>query len=123
MTASAAIFLVLLEIKHFLFDFVFQTSYQLRHKGIYGHPGGLLHSGLHVLGTAVALLIVAAPAGLAAAVLAAEFVVHYHIDWAKEYVGRRAGIKDGAWFWRMIGMDQLLHQLTYVAIAAVLFLR
>jgi hypothetical protein len=123
MTASAAIFLVLLEIKHFLFDFVFQTSYQLRHKGIYGHPGGLLHSGLHVLGTAVALLIVAAPAGLAAAVLAAEFVVHYHIAWAKEYVGRTAGIKDGAWFWRMIGLDQLLHQLTYVAIAAVLFLR
>jgi hypothetical protein len=80
MTMAAVVLLAFMEVKHFLFDFVFQTPYQLKHKGVYGHPGGLLHSGLHVLGTAAALAAVAAPAGLtaglAAAILAAEFVVH-----------------------------------------------
>ena len=120
-TIWAAVFLAMLEIKHFLFDFVFQTPYQLKNKGTYGHPGGLLHAGLHVLGTLIALIVIGAPAGLAVAILVAEFVVHYHLDWAKEYVGRRSGVTGGAFFWRLIGFDQLMHQLTYVAIFAVLF--
>lgn len=123
MTIWVVILLAMLEVKHFLFDFVFQTPYQLKHKGIYGHPGGLLHSGLHVLGTAVALAVVGTPIVLAAAVLAAEFVLHYHLDWMKEYESRRRAANIGdASFWRMIGLDQLMHQLTYVAILAVVFI-
>lgn len=122
MTIWAPIFLVLLEIKHFLFDFVFQTPYQLKNKGFYGHPGGLLHAGLHVGGTFLALLVIAPPLLLGAAILVAEFVLHYHIDWMKEYIGRRTGNGDTALFWRMIGLDQLLHQLTYIALFTMLFI-
>lgn len=117
MTGWALLFLILLEVKHFLFDFVFQTPYQIRNKGTYGHPGGLLHSGLHVAGTAAALAVVSPPAGLFAAILVGEFVVHYHVDWGKEQIMRRHGTTGDAFFWRLTGFDQLLHQITYVAIA------
>lgn len=119
MTIWAPILLAMLEVKHFLFDFVFQTPYQLKNKGIYGHPGGVLHSGLHVCGTLVALLAVAAPVLPSAAILVAEFVVHYHLDWAKEQITRRVGSSKAAFFWGMIGLDQLMHHLTYVAIFTV----
>lgn len=123
MSGAALLLLVALEFKHFLFDFVFQSLYQVRNKGTYGHPGGLLHSGLHVLGTAAALVLVGPPPGVAAVILAGEFVVHYHVDWGKEQVMRRRGGMQDAFFWRMMGLDQFLHQLTYVAITAILFLR
>lgn len=120
MTIWAPFLLAMLEVKHFLFDFVFQTPYQLKNKGIYGHPGGLLHSGLHVCGTLAALLVVAAPVLPSAAILIAEFVVHYHLDWAKDQITRRVGSSKPAFFWGMIGLDQLMHHLTYVAIFTVL---
>lgn len=122
MSGAALLLLVALEVKHFLFDFVFQSLYQVRNKGTYGHPGGLVHSGLHVLGTAAALALVAPRLGLAVAILVGEFVIHYHVDWGKEQIMRRRGGVQDAFFWRMMGLDQFLHQLTYVAIMAILFL-
>lgn len=118
---SIALF-ALLEIKHFLFDFVFQTPYQLKNKGRYGHPGGILHAGLHGAGTAIVLLILAIPWPVLIGISIAEILFHYHLDWAKERIVRRAGRVNDAFFWRMIGLDQLLHQLSYIGIAAFLFL-
>ena len=43
--------MVLLQMKHFAVDFLLQTRYQWENKGTYLHPGGLLHAGLHGLGT------------------------------------------------------------------------
>ncbi|HVW54574.1 MAG TPA: DUF3307 domain-containing protein [Rhizobiaceae bacterium] len=120
MTNSTALLLILLQVKHFIFDFVFQTPYQLKNKGIYGHPGGILHSGLHVAGTGVILVALGVTPTLIAAILVGEFLVHYHIDWGKEQITRRTGVTRGAAFWRMIGLDQLLHQFTYIAIAFAL---
>ena len=120
MTSSAVLLLFLLMVKHFLFDFIFQTSYQLKNKGTYGHPGGILHSGLHVVGTALVLLFVMPAAAIWAAILVGEFVVHYHIDWCKEQITRRWAKANGVFFWWMIGLDQLLHYLTYLAITAIL---
>ena len=122
MSGAALLLLTMLEVKHLLFDFVFQSLYHVRNKGTYGHPGGLAHSGLHVLGTSAALALVAPRLSLAVAILAGEFVIHYHVDWGKEQIMRRRdGVQD-AFFWRMMGLDQFLHQLTYVAIVAILFL-
>jgi hypothetical protein len=58
---------------------------------------------------------------LGAAIIVAEFVVHYHIDWLKEQVMKRTGWQtaDNGYWWAL-GGDQLLHQLSYVAIAGVL---
>lgn len=121
MSDSAVLLLLLLQLKHFLFDFVLQTPYQLKNKGAYGHPGGVLHSGLHAAATALILLVLATPVALLIAIVVGEFLVHYHIDWGKEQITRRKGTGQNAFFWRMIGLDQLLHQLTYIAIAAILY--
>jgi hypothetical protein len=113
--------LFVLEVKHFIFDYPLQTPYQLKNKATYGHPGGLLHAALHVLGTSAAFLIVQPGLGVGLAILAGEFLVHYHLDWGKGQIMKRSGltVKDGPYWWA-IGVDQLLHQLTYLAIAAVM---
>ena len=66
------------------------------------------------------LLPFSVPTGTLFAILLAEYVVHYHIDWAKEQLVRRFDWRDGARFWNAIGFDQLLHGLTYLAITAYL---
>ena len=111
----------LLLAKHFLFDFVFQTRFQLANKHIYGHPGGLAHAALHVLGTSAVFLIARPSWPVGAAILAVEFLAHYHIDWTKELILRRTqwGYADGR-YWAVFGGDQLIHGLGYVAIAWVL---
>jgi hypothetical protein len=104
-------------LKHFIIDFPLQKEYQWKNKGTYGHPGGILHAGLHGLGT---LLVLGWCTVLPFAVIMALFdaVVHYHIDWAKMNLNAKKG-----WgpltheqFWTLLGVDQLLHWLTYVLI-------
>ena len=73
--------IALLLTKHFVVDFPLQHSYQYLNKGTYGHPGGLLHSGLHGVGTYLCLLWWAPLAALYLAI--ADAAIHYHIDWAK----------------------------------------
>lgn len=119
--ALIAVFLILI-IKHFVCDYPLQTPYMLKNKGTYGHPGGILHSAIHALGTTVAFFVITPTLLVGLAIMAGEFVAHYHIDWSKENVIRRMGwtAKDGN-FWLALGTDQLAHHLTYVAIAAVLW--
>jgi len=116
MTSAAIALLALLLVKHFFCDFVLQTKWQVHQKGIYGAPGGLVHSGIHVAGTLVALIAVMTPIAVIVTVLIAEYVIHYHIDWGKEQLVRHFDWREGARFWNAIGFDQLLHGLTYVAI-------
>lgn len=123
---SAAVLLAALAylaVKHWIADFVLQTDKQRREKGIYGAAGGLTHSGTHAALTAPVFAILSVPVAGAAAILLAEFVVHYHIDWAKEQaVHRYRWTTNDAAFWHAFGFDQLLHALTYLAIvAAALF--
>jgi NAD(P)-dependent dehydrogenase (short-subunit alcohol dehydrogenase family) len=85
-------------------------------------PAGLTHAAIHVALTPLAYLLLA-PASLlvAGAIAVGEFVVHYHIDWLKEQATRRNGLTpQDSCFWHVLGTDQLLHGLTYVAIVAVL---
>ena len=107
-TALALQALVVLQLKHFLCDFCLQTPYQVRTKGIYGHFGGFIHSGLHILGTIPALLILGARAEAIAIILAVEFVIHYHADWAKSAIDKRYqwGMTDQR-YWILFGTDQL----------------
>jgi hypothetical protein len=91
-------------------------------KGSYAHPGGIIHSAIHVALTPVVYLLLA-PASLLLAVGIAlgEFVVHYHIDWLKEQINRRNGwtVRDRG-FWYALGTDQLVHGLTYLLIVGSL---
>lgn len=109
-------------LKHAIADFFLQTPYQYRNKGSYGHPGGLLHAGIHVLCTLPVFLILSpASLRLPALIVVGEYVVHYHVDWLKEQVVKRKAwtVTDAA-YWQALGLDQLAHGLTYVAIIALL---
>ena len=114
--------IAVLMVKHAVADFYLQTPYQYLNKGIYGHPGGLLHAGIHVALTPLVYLLLAPVSLLVAGGIAlGEFVVHYHIDWLKEQATRRNGLTpQNPCFWHVLGTDQLLHGLTYVVIVGVL---
>ncbi len=110
-----------LQIKHFVFDYLLQTPFQFRNKGFYGHFGGVLHSGLQALGTIPAFFILPRGWLMGVTIVIGEFLVHYHVDWAKEQTLRRMKLTTtDAWYWRFYGVDQLAHQLTYVVITGLL---
>lgn len=112
---------VVLQIKHFICDFPLQTRYQVVNKGTYLHPGGILHAGIHAIGTLPVFLIVTPTLIVGAAILVGEFLIHYHLDWGKGRIMKATGWTNGqAPYWWAIGFDQLAHHLTYVAIVAVL---
>jgi hypothetical protein len=113
--------LVVLEVKHFIIDYTLQSSYQYKNKGKYGHPGGIIHAGFQALGSLPAFLVITPSLGLAAAIVVGEFIIHYHVDWAKEQLNQRLKVERGtATYWFIFGADQLLHHLSYIAIVALL---
>ena len=113
--------LLAFQIKHFLGDFVLQTKFQVENKGFYGRLGGVTHAGTHALLSVPVLLILTRAPVLIIGVAAAEFLVHYHIDWVKARTDRVMGWSDHtSVYWVAFGVDQLLHQLTYLAIVALL---
>lgn len=112
--------LILLFLKHFIVDFPLQKPYQWQNKGTYGHMGGILHSGLHGIGTLIILLFFT---NIENALFLAmtDAIIHYHIDWAKMNINKRFGytLADEK-FWWLLGLDQLLHSLTYILIASLI---
>jgi hypothetical protein len=118
---AALAILLGLQAKHFLFDFVFQSDWQVRNKGRYGHPGGLVHAGLHGTGTLVvgvlAALTGAIGLGAAIALAIADVLIHYHVDWSKAQISRRMKLTpDRHAFWIALGADQAAHHVTYLAL-------
>jgi hypothetical protein len=115
--------LLIFQLKHFVCDFVLQSPWMVARKGVYGHPGGLIHAGLHCLGSLPALLVLSSNAGAIAALLFGEFVIHYHSDWGKAQSDSRYGLSEsgGSAYWIVFGLDQLIHQLTYLAMIFLIF--
>ena len=115
--------LTLLLVKHFIWDFWYQPPYMWQNKGTFGHMGGIVHSGIHAITTYFILTFwLAEPLG--AMILAGfEFVIHYATDWAKMNINRSKGWTATTHneFWQLTGFDQLVHQLTYVAILAAVY--
>jgi len=118
MTWEVFVLLALFGIKHFIADFVMQYGYMIREKGIYGAVGGLHHAGVHASLTFIVLTPFCDTATELLLLPLFDFIVHYHIDWAKQQLNRGLTIKDHKfWFW--FGLDQCLHYLTYVGIIYV----
>jgi len=110
--------LALFQVKHAIGDGPLQTGRMVHEKGIYGMRGGLAHAGIHGAGTLIALLLFGLPLLPALALGLAEAVVHYHVDFTKEALARRNGwTQDKPVFWWALMGDQMMHQLTYIAIA------
>jgi hypothetical protein len=110
--------LFLLFVKHFVCDFPLQTSpWMYRNKGTYMHMGGIAHSAIHAVGTWLVLFFfIGAQQALLYALL--DFVLHYHIDWAKLHLNKRYDWRpdNSNWFWILLGFDQLAHHITYFVI-------
>lgn len=106
----------LLQIKHMFADFYLQTPRMLSGRGTYWHMGRAQHAGVHALGSVVVFALIGAPAGFIALLVAAEWVVHFNIDYGKaKYSDAKCLEPSQGAFWRAVGTDQALHQLTYVA--------
>jgi hypothetical protein len=104
---------LLLETKHFVFDFLLQPPYMFLNKGTFLHPGGILHSYFHALATVFILVGFAGTSVLLLALL--EFVIHYATDYAKVNINRHFSwdANKHPQFWYLTGADQLVHHLTY----------
>jgi len=117
-----AVFLV----KHFICDFPhqIQTPWMYENKGTYGHMGGLVHAGIHAVVSALVLIMfrdLEHTFFVYLGILNFEFFVHYHMDWFKVWWCKRNNYKPdnshAFWFW--LGLDQLVHGLTYVIMVAL----
>jgi hypothetical protein len=93
-------------LKHFVCDFLLQYPRHYLNKGIYGRWGGIEHAAIHGIATAILLNPIL---GIV------DFIIHYHIDWAKMKVNSHMGWKpdNSEHFWSLLGLDQLLHYITY----------
>ncbi|WP_275890929.1 DUF3307 domain-containing protein [Pseudosulfitobacter sp. DSM 107133] len=120
-TISSLLFLLFLfQIKHMLADFFMQTPRMLSDRGRYLHMGRAQHAGVHALGSALALVIVGTSLPLVLGIVVVEWVAHYHIDWAKgRWSDHTAHTPADGGYWRAMGADQALHQLTYLVMAWV----
>lgn len=115
-----ALFLLLfvgLELKHFIADYFLQPGWMLSGKGDFRQIGGYAHAGAHALLTGLVLLVAGTPPAWLAAIVVAEFVVHYLLDYGKIAYSRGVHVdSQPRRFWSLHGLDQIFHQLTYAAI-------
>jgi len=110
-------------IKHFVADFYLQKPYHYLNKGTYGHAGGIAHAAHHVLLSLIVLIVILPMSACWWILLACaiEGVLHYHIDWSKVQVNKRYNLKpdNSEKYWWLLGLDQLLHQATYILMIAI----
>lgn len=103
-------------LKHLVVDFFWQKPYQYLNKGTYGHPGGIVHAGLHGITTFLILIAVCASSWPTLLFLAFfDMATHYHIDWAKVQINKKKdwGPTTHEQFWWLLGADQTAHFLVY----------
>jgi hypothetical protein len=112
--------LLLFQIKHWYADFKIQTYMQTVKKGVWLDPIGMSHTGDHIWGTLVILVIYSFFYTINAVTILciafAEGIYHYLVDYTKVKYGCKDNTKP--LFWNQFGLDQLAHQVSYLAIAA-----
>ncbi len=108
------------QFKHFVCDGPLQTKDMVIAKGYYGKSLGLLHAGLHGIGTWMVFFVSGLGAALCVALAVLDFVVHYHVDYIKENIVRKAGWTTAdAQFWWALSADQMTHHFTYLGLIAL----
>jgi hypothetical protein len=101
-------------------DFFLQTRRMLSGRGAYLHMGRAQHAGIHALLSIPVFLVIGASFSFVILLVLAEWVVHFHLDWAKaRYSETRALTPTQAKFWHAFGVDQALHHLTYIVMVWV----
>lgn len=106
----------LLQIKHMFADYFLQTQRMLSGRGEYWHLGRAQHAGVHAIGSVLSFALVGAPVVFILVIVALEWAIHFHIDfWKARLCDQKSLDPSKAAFWRAAGVDQALHQLTYLA--------
>jgi len=115
-------------VKHTVMDFFVQNRvpWMWMNKGRFLHPGGIVHSLTHTMGTVGVLWPFCASFNeslgdhflwerLLYITLVFEFVVHYFTDYFKMKICAWRGWKPdtSSYFWDMLGLDQFIHLMTY----------
>ena len=119
-TQAVLVVLLLLQVKHFIADFVLQTNQMVVEKGIYGARHGIYHSLIQSAGTFLAFAWIHPALGVATAFM--DFLAHYHIDWAKININKKYNYTpQDSKFWFWLGLDQLAHQITYLFLVGWVF--
>ena len=109
-------------IKHYLADFLFQTNWMARGKeGRVGWGVPLLaHCLCHAAVTLAIIVVIAAHLWWLTFV---DFGIHLAADRGKSLLAQSAALKpDQPQFWWLLGLDQLVHQLTNIGLAAAIVL-
>jgi hypothetical protein len=116
--------LTLLQIKHWYADFKIQTYMQTVKKGVWLDPIGISHTVDHIWCSLVALfvfsLLFPINVSLIIPIVFVEGILHYTIDYTKVKYGCKDNTKP--LFWNQFGLDQLAHQICYMAMAYILIL-
>lgn len=125
MSTTATTLLVALFVGHFLGDFTPLATQRMQKAKAEGGPMGPIaaHAAVHAVLVGLAVLGVLRPGlQVVAAAAAAELVTHFVIDAIRARVGVRVpALRDPASnpFWWALGLDQLLHGLVLIGIAAM----
>lgn len=114
------IILGMLFIKHWYVDFVNQDMDEVKSKGNYGEWLGIRHSLKHGIATLIVFGIAGASFFGALFLASIDFIIHYHTDWAKMNYGNRDITTPQ--FWNHLGLDQLVHAITYLYLVWVALL-
>jgi len=119
-STTLLLMMVLLIIKHYLADFPLQTKYMNKKTNAKNWVGPLLaHSGLHASLTMLVFLpFIWLPGALFFAI--GDLIVHTVVDYWRARHARHLNQFQKA-FWNVLGLDQMLHHLTYVAAAFIAY--
>lgn len=118
---ATAAFFFLFQVKHLIIDFFLQPPYMWQNKHKLLHPGGWLHAGFHGVGSLMVFGAVSLRGGgwvdNTLAICLAEVFAHFFIDMTKMRLTAYKGWlpQTSPHFWNALGVDQFLHQLTYLA--------
>ena len=116
--------LTLLQIKHWYADFKIQTYMQTIKKGVWLDPVGISHTMDHIWCSLVALFVFSVifpiNVSLIIPIVFVEGILHYTIDYTKVKYGCKDNTKP--LFWNQFGLDQLAHQVCYMAMAYILII-
>lgn len=125
MSTVAAMLLVALFTAHHLGDFTPLATVRMRRAKASGRPMGPIaaHAAVHGALVGFAVLIVIRPT-VSVLVLAVgiEFVAHFAIDAIRARIGTRVPVLTDSSsnpFWWALGLDQLLHGIVLIGIAAL----
>ena len=107
-----AVFGILLNLKHFICEYILQDEHLFRNRIRYGSINSFIHILHHAFGTLVVGLILDFDLVLILGLVLLEAIIHYHVDWIVAHFGAKS-YKDKK-YWQWHGAEEFLHHITFI---------